>query len=225
MTAPQMLDAVKTGDLPLVRRLLDESPDLAMARDERGTSATLLAMYHGQDAVRDLLVERGAPLSLHEAAAAGREERARELLDADASAVSSFSADGFTPLHFAVFFGHEAVARLLVSRGADVHAVAANPMAVQPIHSAAARRDAESAERLVRLLLDAGADPNVRQHGGWTPLQQAAAHGNVPLVKLLLERGADTTAAADDGRTALAMATAGGHAEAAAMLERHAPKG
>ena len=44
-------------------------------------------------------------------------------------------------------------------------------------------------------------------------------------MKLLLERGTDPAAAADDGRTAHAMATAGGHAEAAAMLERHAPTG
>ena len=40
-------------------------------------------------------------------------------------------------------------------------------------------------------LLDAGADPNVRQRHGWTPLQGAAQHGDAELVDRLLAAGAD----------------------------------
>ena len=57
-----------------------------------------------------------------------------------------------------------------------------------------------------RTLLEAGADPNVRQQGGYTPLLSAAHADDPELARLLLEHGADRTAAADDGRDPLAMA-------------------
>ena len=48
----------------------------------------------------------------------------------------------------------------------------------------------------VRLLLDKGADVNVRTKQGLSPLFIAATHdGNVDVIKLVLERGADATKA------------------------------
>ena len=57
-----------------------------------------------------------------------------------------------------------------VGAQANAWADADNVFKVRPIHSAAAVRDRTS----VRLLLEAGADPNVRQQGGYTPLHTAA---------------------------------------------------
>jgi ankyrin repeat protein len=73
---------------------------------------------------------------------------------------------------------------------------------VRPLHSATAARDHDA----VRALLEAGADPNVRQQGGFTPLL-AAVHADDPeLTRMLLDHGADRTMAADDGRDPAAMA-------------------
>jgi uncharacterized protein len=58
----------------------------------------------------------------------------------------------------------------------------------------------------VRALLAAGADPNVRQQGGYTPLHSAAHSDDAELVRLLLAHGADPALTADDGRTAADMA-------------------
>jgi ankyrin repeat protein len=44
---------------------------------------------------------------------------------------------------------------------------------------------------ILRFLLDAGADPNVRCPGDWSPLARATAAGNHRAVVLLLKRGAD----------------------------------
>jgi hypothetical protein len=44
---------------------------------------------------------------------------------------------------------------------------------------------------VLRLLLDAGADPNTLWPGGWTPLVRAAFAGSHGAVALLLDRGAD----------------------------------
>ena len=40
------------------------------------------------------------------------------------------------------------------------------------------------------LLLDHGADPNARDHKGFTALHRAAEMGELQIVKLLLDRGA-----------------------------------
>jgi ankyrin repeat protein len=72
---------------------------------------------------------------------------------------------------------------------------------------------------MCRLLLEKGADPGLKQAGGWTPLHQAAAHGRMEVVELLLARGADTGAVSDDKRTPAQMAEAKGHSEVRSRLE------
>jgi hypothetical protein len=59
-------------------------------------------------------------------------------------------------------------------------------------------------ETAIRMLLDAGANPNLRRpRDGQTPLHIAARHGSLKLTQLLLERGADVRIADNSGYTAL----------------------
>jgi hypothetical protein len=59
-------------------------------------------------------------------------------------------------------------------------------------------------ERAVRMLLDAGANPNSRRPGdGRSPLHLAGNRGSLVLTRLLLERGADVRITDDNGFTAL----------------------
>ncbi len=72
---------------------------------------------------------------------------------------------------------------------------------------------------LVRSLLAAGADPNLPNDRGWTPLHQAAITNHTPLVSLLLDAGAAVTVSAHgDGGTPLVAALFWGHQETAAVL-------
>jgi uncharacterized protein len=178
-------------------------------------SELLAAVYRGDDArVEEILAAR-PELDIFEAAAVGRSERVGELLDAEPGRVSSWSEDGFTPLHLAAFFRHPETARLLVERGALIDVVARNEqLRVTPLQSAAAAREEETAA----LLLERGADPDAQQRGGFTALHAAAQNGDDPLVALLLARGANPVLAAEDGRTAADMARDAGHAELAARL-------
>ena len=66
---------------------------------------------------------------------------------------------------------------------------------VFPIHSAAASQSTE----IIKMLLQAGADPNSKQQGGWTALHAAAKHGNTAMTQLLLDNGADLNIQNDDG--------------------------
>jgi ankyrin repeat protein len=124
-------------------------------------------------------------VDVFEAAALGDADRLRALLADDASLAHAWSDDGFTALHLAAYLGGQAATHVLIEAGADVNAVARNEMEVQPLHSAAASGNAETCE----LLLLAGADPNGRQHGGWTPLDEAMITKNERMAALLTQHG------------------------------------
>ena len=172
------------------------------------------AYYRRQQSVADLLLSANSSLDIFEATTAGKADKVSAILETDPDAAKSWSADGFTALHFAAFFNRPAIARDLIRHGADVAAVARNPMKVMPLHSAAAAHSGE----IVRLLVESGAPPNVPQEGGWVPLHEAAQIGDKEMVKILLQHGADPQLRSNDGRTAAEMARANGHEEIVKLL-------
>ena len=200
--------AVKAGDLPRVHDLLDADPDV-LTSTENGVSAILLALYHGKRDVARALIDRGAPVSFHDACAAGENDRAKKMLADDPSLLDRRSADGFPPLGLAIFFGNRELARDLVERGADVNAHAANAQRVAPIHAAAAVCDHE----MLRLLLARGANPNATQQSDYTPLHTAASRGDIEMAKMLLEHGADAASRGSDGMSVADVARKYGRGE------------
>ena len=212
----QLLNSIKRGDHLRTRELLKDNPGLARAKGPDGVSAALLAIYHGHPEMVPLFVEYGARLDFFEACAAGDQDRALALLEADPSLIRRYSADGFHALGLAVFFGHQELAEKLLARGADVNAVSANAQKVAAIHGAVARSNVP----MVRMLLSRGADADAIQAGGFTPLAAAAFHGNREIVKMLLDRGADPARKTADGKTAADLAAERGHEELAEALRR-----
>lgn len=214
-TTAAIFDAVKANDLGRLAGLLDAEPALASARDENGVTPVLLARYFGRMEALQALIVAGPTLDIFEAAAVGDEARARALLDSDPMLATAYSADGFPALGLAVFFGHHAIAALLVERGADVNAPSRNALQVQPLHSAVAAND----ETSTRLLLEHGADVNAPQRDGYTPLHESAQNGNLAITDLLLAGGADRSARLSDGRTPRDLAVEHGHAGVARRLD------
>src|ERR1051325_11474072 len=153
----------------------------------------LEALYRGDsDRVAELLSSE-PELNVFEAAAVGCTDRLRDLLDEDPSRANTFGDDGFQPLGLACFFGHVEAARLLVERGADPNTLARNEhIQAAPLHSAVASegKGPEVRYQLAELLLDHGADPNLRQGGGFSPLDAARQNGDEHVERLLLDRGA-----------------------------------
>jgi len=153
-------------------------------------SDLLQAVYRGDQARVDELLAADPDLDVFEAAAVGRADRVRELLDEDPSLANAWAEDGYQPLGLASFFGHAEAARLLVERGAEVNSASRNDMKVMPLHSAAAADDPDVRYEIAKLLLEAGADPNTRQQDDFTPLMAAEQSGDERLAKLLSEAGA-----------------------------------
>jgi len=116
-TASQVTElhaAVKRGDLPAIRRLLEKNPALANARSEtdpRGTFPLHVAAQFGQAGAARLLLEYGADVTARElendaialgwAAFFGRPDVVMILLDANSEA-SQRNKHGLTPLGCAV---------------------------------------------------------------------------------------------------------------------------
>ena len=188
-----IFESIRAGDVDAVRSAVSDDASSAPARDENGLSAVRAALYvHKQD-VADVLLEAGPELDVFDAAAVGDVDRLTELLDGDGDLVNAWSEDGFNPLHLAAFFSRGKAVRLLLDRGADVGAVARNDMKVQPLHSAVAANSME----IVAALLVAGADPNARQEGGFTPLMAAEQREEESdMVRLLMDHGAEESAQA-----------------------------
>jgi ankyrin repeat protein len=205
-TSDELFERIEAGDVGGVDAILDADPTLASSRDASGVSALMRALYRLDQALVDTVKKRVDTLDVFEAAAFDDLDRLTLLLEEDPSLVSSYSGDGFTPLHLAAFFGRLDAVGLLIDRGAAVDAFGRGWMTGTAMHSAVSRLRSD----IVRILLEAGANPNVRQSAGWTPLHSAAANGDLASADLMLDAGADPTATNDEGRSVIDLANESG---------------
>ena len=118
---------------------------------------------------------------LCKAAGNGNEEHVRILLDAGADAHYS------EMMYRAIENGHANIAEMLLDAGAD-----ANYKPYVTEESALCLAIEQKNASLTKKLIQNGANTNVTDDNGWTPLAYAVERGNIHLVKLLLEHGADT---------------------------------
>lgn len=191
------IEAIRSGDLDALKAVLAADAAAVDERDENGVPAAMLALYFRQRPCAEAMIEAGAEVDLPLACALGLTEEVVRFLDAGPELLGQRTADGWTPLHLAAFFGQPAVAGFLLSRGADPLARSTNKMENLPIHAAAAARQSA----IVEMLLDAGTPVNATQHGGYTALHSAAQNGDQATLNILLLRGGDMNLASDDGKT------------------------
>jgi ankyrin repeat protein len=208
-----LFEAIAAGDGDAASALLSTDPGLGHRRHPSGPTPVLYALYQGQRPLAEALAAQ-LDLDLPEAAALDDLDRVTELLDGGGP-VDGRTPDGFTPLHLAAYFGAPRVAALLLARGADVAAVADNPMRIQALHAAAASRRPD----IATALLAAGADADATQQGGYTPLMAAAGNGDRALAHALLAAGADPARTNDSGASPADIAREHGHAALADELD------
>jgi len=154
-------------------------------------------------------------LAIFAAAIFGDAPEIEKLLTANRSLVTAVSPDGWFPLHLAAHFGHADAARALLNKGAQVNACSTNASKNMALHAAAAGR----APAVAKLLIDAGADVNGRQGGGFTPLHSVAQGGDVEFARLLAEAGADVNVRAENQQRPLDLALANGRQAMVDFLE------
>jgi ankyrin repeat protein len=209
------------GQPAIVARILAAGPDLdrfeaAIVGDVDRLATLLDEAEREREMERETAGRPGSGPSSSDGANGTSSEtpNAGEATDESVAPIEGRSADGFTALHLAAFFGRPEVTRLLLERGADPNPWASGDLYVQPLHSAVAGGHAEVAA----MLIHGGADIDAAQRHGYTPLMGAAQNGMAATVQLLLARGADPSARNDDVLTAAELADRAGHAEVAATI-------
>jgi ankyrin repeat protein len=152
-------------------------------------SRLLDALHRGDDDQVSELLAADPDLDVFEAAALGRVERLRELLEADPGVANAYGDDGFQPLPLACFYGHVEAARVLLDRGADPNTPARNEhIRTNALHAAAAseNKDEQTRYELCELLLQRGADPGIPQGGSeLRAIDSARMNGDERLERLL----------------------------------------
>jgi ankyrin repeat protein len=176
---------------PAAQLLLDHGADVNTT-DRYGTSALHLAARSGGDDVARVLVENGANVysmafvdaatPLHEAAFFGHAGVVQRLIDCGVEVSLRDTVCGQTPLHWAAGNGHFDCVVWLVSGWADV--CVQDRAGNSPLHCAVLGPDAIQSEKIVRLLVRAGAFLQTveRNLDGNTPLCMARS---APLQRVL----------------------------------------
>lgn len=207
--------AIQSRDLDAARAALQRNPAQGTEALPGGLSPLLFALYNGAADIAELLRPL-RPLDVFEAAAIGDTARLAALLSAEPALLAAHSVDGWTPLHLAAFMGRRDAVLVLIGLGAELEALAQNPMRNTALHAAIAGSDGE---RLAPLLIALGADVQAVGGTGVGALHLAASRGFDSLCRLLLSRGVDPGAQTEDGKSAGEIARERGHASTATLLE------
>ncbi|MRR21609.1 hypothetical protein EG830_01345 [bacterium] len=190
----ELFDALKNNDLPKVKILLKDNPQLLSSRDESGNTPLHLAARQKQYETVSYLLSEGADVNcvntnqvtpLHISASIGSPEITGLLIGKGAD-VRLADYQLYTPLHYAAANGFNEVAEILVKNGAPLEAK--NTYGRTPLLLCARER---GTPEIARLLIEAGADVNVKDRYESTPLELAAWRGYKEIVGVLIEKGAE----------------------------------
>ena len=190
--------AAARGDVVAIERLSASSPDAIEARDDHGRTPLHVATFARQrDAIR-ALIRAGAKTGALEndrydamtiAAVADDEETLRVLLSLGASAKLITSRYDGTALIAAAHLGHDGVVRQLIEAGAPLDHV--NNLHWTALIEAIVLGDGGARHQAtVVALLSAGANTQLADRSGQTPLQLARSRGYGAMVQALLAAGA-----------------------------------
>lgn len=209
----EIFDALKNNDLPKVKALLENDPQLLTSRDESGNALLHFAVRQKQPETVAYLLGKGADVNslnkslqspLHVASGLGSADIAGLLVEKGAD-VSIADYTMHTPLHYAARGGSAGVTEILLKSGAPLEA--RNTYGRTPLLLCARER---GTPEVARMLIEAGADINAKDKYESTPLELAAWRGYKEIVSVLIEHGADIPVTGEKARMILTSACQGG---------------
>jgi cytohesin len=219
--------AYEKNDVTEISTLIEEGADVNSTNDEGNTILHLVVKSRKMD-LATLLIDNGADPNVR-------------------------NKEGNSPLHIAVNNNRVEMVKMLIEKGADVNLEGKHkslptqectPLHIAVIESSMTklalarlisqddtnpgipRRKERSADsdRIIAILLEAGANPNVKDGDGSTPLMLASKLQNAEGVRILLKAGADYDVWDRYGRSALDWAVDNEDEEIAEILREAGAK-
>ncbi|XP_048257810.1 serine/threonine-protein phosphatase 6 regulatory ankyrin repeat subunit A-like [Haliotis rufescens] len=207
------------GQKEVVKYVLSQDIVDINGRGRQTTTPVMLAARNGHKEVVELLVKKGADLSLayntpgsnvlHLACFYGHVDVVKYLLSQDTVDVNSRGRYKQTPMMRAAKNGHKEVVELLVKKGADL-SLAYNADGSNVLHLACVNGHVD----VVKYLLSQDT-VNINSRG-WrkrTPMMRAAEEGYKEVVELLVSKGADASLVDKRGNNLLHLACQRGQME------------
>jgi ankyrin repeat protein len=190
-----LIGAAGRGDVAAVERLIRERASVA-ARDSRGRTVLLVATHGNHVPVARALIAAGADVNAKDdiqdsaflyAGAEGRIEILKMTLPtADLKSTNRYGGTALIP---AAHHGHTEAVRILLATAIDKDHV--NRLGWTALLEAVILGDGGPVHsEIVRLLVEAGANVNIADREGVTPLQHAKRRGYAAMVRMLEARGA-----------------------------------
>lgn len=215
MDSKTLFDLATADDASQLMVALPKDRESFSILNENGETLYLFSLYRGRTKCADALAKRWS-LSLHEAAAAGETARVEQCLKPTPWAINTLSADGWTALHLAAFFGRDATVLRLLAFGANPRQWGRAFDQNLALHAAAS--SGRIGKEAFAKLLAATGDANIQSKQGVTALMSVAANGSKDFVDMLLAAGADPKLKMENGKSAADFARDRGHAELAKRL-------
>ena len=235
LTSP-LIQASSTGHSEIAKLLLARGADINMANaiGEVPLQAALCSSVIFKKLMQVFGMEEDRALaSIIKSGIEGHIETVKLLLEHGAQVNIEYNNCG-SPLHMAIFVGsHTDAVKLLLDHGADVNIQ--DDDGLSPLHIASFNGGTETRKQHCRakktdfdklfsditashiemagLLLDygAGAQVNIQDKCGQSPLMMASSIGDAEMVKFLLDHGAEVNLKDKDGCSALAIASLAGN--------------
>jgi len=225
----KLYKACSVGDIKVVRFLIDKGADVN-ARNSRRSTPLCVAAASDHKEVVELLLDKGADINapgrrgytpLGSAARYGSKETAEFLIEKGAN-IHTPDNRGMSPLDLAKEWGWTEIVELLTQHGAKEFA--------QVTSSRSTRSESQgrmsSIERAilsnnldkVKELISQGADVNLRDSRGNTPLLQAIIIRKLSFIEPLIAAGADVNVKARNGAMPLHRIANSGQTEIAELL-------
>ena len=165
-------------DLPRVKELLAEQPELLNENAEWIETPLQAAAHVGNREIADYLLGQGAPLDICTAAMFGNADAVHEFLADNPEEAQATGSHNIPVLYFAAISGSIEVAEILHHAGSPVNV---EEGVMSPLHGAAIFGQVP----MVKWLLEHDADPYAKDYEGKTPLDRARENGHAEVVALL----------------------------------------
>ena len=205
---------IETGNFQDLELLLNSNPELLKEKTSHDISPLFLACYYNKPHILQVILKYTTTITIHEACAAGLTQHVQLMLEHKREVLNELSSHGFTPLGIASHFNKEDIVRILLTHKANPNIPSQNGYNQYPIHASLSSNNT----LISKMLIEAGADVNVVQHGNITPLHLAAQFGNIDLIIALLEESADISIRNSNQETASDIALKKGFKDLAEIL-------